>query len=219
MNDTVGQNIQKLREQRSWTQEHLAAAAKVSPRTVQRIEDGSPASADTLLGLAAALDVTIDDLRRTPEENARLEAAAAEELKHIQERYEIVPLDRIERASRLTPSLGGSDALVMEHVDLNNDDEEDAVAEFEGCVRECLDFWGDMPECHRGTEKDLQRMIETLGVLGLVVAAGTSTRRLRAMSGKGEAVTFHVLYIVISRAAQPKLFVAIDKKVPVQFSA
>ncbi len=219
MNDTIAQNVSRLRERRSWTQEHLAAAAKISPRTVQRIEDGSPASAETLLALAAALDVTIEDLRRTPEEHARLEAAAAEELKKLGERYEIVRLDRVERASRLTPRFGAANALLCEHVDLRNDDEEDAVGEFEECVRECLDFWADIPEGHRSTEKDLQRMVERLGQLGFIVAAGTSTRRLRFMDGKGEPVTFHVLYVMTSRADEPKLFVVVDKKAPVQLGA
>lgn len=46
---------------KAWTQEHLAEAAGISPRTVQRAEDGV-LSAETLRSLAAAFDVTLEEL-------------------------------------------------------------------------------------------------------------------------------------------------------------
>jgi len=51
-----------MREQRAWSQEHLAAVAGLSTRTLQRIEAGAGASHDTCLALAAALDVAVGDL-------------------------------------------------------------------------------------------------------------------------------------------------------------
>lgn len=57
----IGNKIRRLRDKKAWTQEHLAEAAGISPRTVQRAEDGV-LSAETLRSLAAAFDVTLEEL-------------------------------------------------------------------------------------------------------------------------------------------------------------
>lgn len=60
----IGDRIRQLREARGWTQEHLAEVAGLAVRTVQRIEADHAHSAETLLGLAAALDIDARDLTR-----------------------------------------------------------------------------------------------------------------------------------------------------------
>lgn len=57
-----GEAVRALREQKSWSQEHLASASGLSVRTVQRVEVEGIASAETRLALAAALDVPVADL-------------------------------------------------------------------------------------------------------------------------------------------------------------
>lgn len=54
--------LRQLREERSWTQEHLAAVSGVSLRTIQRIEREGNASADSRLALAAAFGVDVATL-------------------------------------------------------------------------------------------------------------------------------------------------------------
>lgn len=61
-----GAAVRALREQKSWSQEHLAGAAGVSVRTVQRVETENIASAETRLALAAALDVPVVVLLPAP---------------------------------------------------------------------------------------------------------------------------------------------------------
>lgn len=56
------ERIRTLREQRAWSQEHLASVAGLSARTLQRIEAGAGASQETCLALAAALEVPVADL-------------------------------------------------------------------------------------------------------------------------------------------------------------
>jgi transcriptional regulator with XRE-family HTH domain len=68
--------IRKLRESRSWTQEHLASASGVSLRTIQRMEADGSASAESRLSIAAALGV--------PVENINLAAAAGETLRSVE---------------------------------------------------------------------------------------------------------------------------------------
>lgn len=51
--------IRGLRDERSWSQDHLAAAAGVSLRTIQRAESEGNISAETRLALAAAFGVDV----------------------------------------------------------------------------------------------------------------------------------------------------------------
>ncbi len=68
----IGDRIRGLREQRAWTQAHLADASGVSLRTIQRLERLHSCSSETLLSLAAALDI---DVRRLT--GAKLPSATA----------------------------------------------------------------------------------------------------------------------------------------------
>lgn len=57
-----GETLRKLREAKSWSQAHLAQAADLNIRTVQRIEAGEPCSYETMLSLAAALGADVGQL-------------------------------------------------------------------------------------------------------------------------------------------------------------
>lgn len=54
--------LRLLRKERFWSQEQVAEMAGISPRTIQRIENGSRASQDSAAALANIYDVTIKDL-------------------------------------------------------------------------------------------------------------------------------------------------------------
>lgn len=58
--------IRALRQRKRWTQSHLARAAGVGLRTVQRLETDGSGSAETCLAVAAALGVPVQDLLRVP---------------------------------------------------------------------------------------------------------------------------------------------------------
>jgi len=58
--------IKLERQKRSWTQEQLAERAKLSTRTVQRIECGAEASAETLRLLAETFGIGAEKLRASP---------------------------------------------------------------------------------------------------------------------------------------------------------
>lgn len=60
----LGDRVRVQRIKRSLTQERLAELAGLSPRTVQRIEAGDEASAETIRLLATALDVPVETLRQ-----------------------------------------------------------------------------------------------------------------------------------------------------------
>ncbi|GIU11246.1 MULTISPECIES: helix-turn-helix domain-containing protein [Shewanella] len=49
--------VKTLRQEKGWTQQHLADACAISLRTVQRVEKEGSASNDTLLGLCAVFEI------------------------------------------------------------------------------------------------------------------------------------------------------------------
>ena len=64
---TNAQLIRKLREDRAWSQEHLAAVAGLSARTIQRVEAESSASRETRMAIAVALGIELAQLNRAAE--------------------------------------------------------------------------------------------------------------------------------------------------------
>lgn len=58
--------IRRWREERHWSQEHLADLAGIGTRTVQRIENGDAASYESVMALAAAFNVDVVALTVDP---------------------------------------------------------------------------------------------------------------------------------------------------------
>jgi len=61
-----GQLLKRLRAEKDWSQEELAIAAGVSPRTIQRLEAEQSGSLRTLKGVASALEVEMHNLEKIP---------------------------------------------------------------------------------------------------------------------------------------------------------
>lgn len=55
-------NVQKMRLQRGWSQQQLAELSGLSARTIQRIENGQPASAESLKSLASVFEIDFSTL-------------------------------------------------------------------------------------------------------------------------------------------------------------
>lgn len=58
--------VQKLRLQRGWSQQQLAELSGLSVRTIQRIESGQAASAETLKSLASVFEIDFSQLNTEP---------------------------------------------------------------------------------------------------------------------------------------------------------
>jgi transcriptional regulator with XRE-family HTH domain len=209
MGNVIGPNIKRCREARAWTQERLAEIAAVNVRTVQRAERGEMIAAESLQDLAAALDVPLEMLRVDPEDMLK----QAEE---FAKRYKVIPLARIEHAHELKNCLTAG-ALQMETVALDAPQRE-VVAELEQALGDYLNLWRDLQpiERHRAYD-DLQRPIEQLQAMGLVVAAGVEELRLRS-DKTPDPWTMEVFYVMISLASDPKLAVARERKRQISFA-
>lgn len=60
-NSSIAHKVKLLRQQKAWSQSHLAEAAGVSIRTIQRLEKNGECSKETLLSIAAAFDVDVEE--------------------------------------------------------------------------------------------------------------------------------------------------------------
>src|SRR5690348_5668621 len=82
--DPMSLIIRKLRLQRGWTQDQLAAFAGLSVRSIQRIERGTRPSLESLKSLAAVFEVELSTL--TPGDSPMIPdtLATEEELEAIQ---------------------------------------------------------------------------------------------------------------------------------------
>lgn len=58
--------VRRLRSARGWSQQHLAEAAGLSPRTIQRVEGQGIASMATAVSLAATFDMPLLELQHAP---------------------------------------------------------------------------------------------------------------------------------------------------------
>lgn len=62
--------VRQERQRRGWTQQQLAEIADLSLRTVQRVENQSAASNETISSLCAVLEVPREELLRQQDVNA-----------------------------------------------------------------------------------------------------------------------------------------------------
>lgn len=69
-----GSKIKRWREERHWSQEHVAEMAGIGLRTLQRIENGDTASRESVMALAAAFNVDIGALVDDPAKQKAIEA-------------------------------------------------------------------------------------------------------------------------------------------------
>lgn len=68
------EKIKRWREERHWSQEHVAEMAGIGLRTLQRIENGDTASRESVMALAAAFNVDIGALVEDPVTQKAIEA-------------------------------------------------------------------------------------------------------------------------------------------------
>lgn len=211
----LAENVRRLRTALVWTQAHLAEAARITERTVQRLESGGPVAAETLQAIAGAFDVDVRELTEprvnewSPEEVQKLEG--------LKKRYSFVPLEVVERASQFEVSQG-SHGMMWNTVPLETHEQEDAAARLHESMTDVMDIANEVGpvnrlEAFRGMLQD----VEALRNLGLVVAIGTHETRLKAVK-EGDAPTrFSFLVVLLSKVSDPKTVAMLDKTKPLSF--
>jgi transcriptional regulator with XRE-family HTH domain len=190
----LGAVIKGWRERRHWSQEQLAEIAKVNTRTIQRVERGEGASADTRRALAVAFEVADIDLLNkplpipTPEDLAAAQAQLARD-------YLLLPATPL-RSGKTLASL--VEASQMDQSALAFDAPEAAEKAFAQLVDLFRDYRDIDDLCSEAEKVDLwrefQEHLDELHSLGVTICWATQTVPVR-LGGQGEAVPVAALYL------------------------
>lgn len=127
------------RQQRGWSQEHLAAVAEVSVRTVQRVERGGSASLETLKSLAVALDLDSSALLALQQPKAAVTRTPAAER----------TLPPLRLGSQVTALIDGATAHRFTFEDPEHPEVSQVLADFGQNLMEHIEVWGELESKHR----------------------------------------------------------------------
>lgn len=207
MNHWLGKNVRRMRDEKHWTQSHLAGAAGIQLRTVQRVEKGDGASVETLAALAAAFDTTIDRLQMDWDAAAALHAAILEdnrkqeeELRKTHHVIEVTPVTASAHLAGFGDAFGG-----IYHCFSEDDRVLDAFARLQADMHDCIDIWGDVEATsQREFACAIFSLVEEMNDLGFVIATGTNPERWYGIDAK-------ILYVVAMPKDAVKPWIAIAK--------
>ena len=165
---TYGKLIRRLREQRAWTQEHLAGVSDLNTRTIQRIENGEvPPSKESLMRIADAFDLNVREL---------ISAAEGEDLTEnqiqafVKEYQNVTFLPRMTSGHELLKVIGDSHAALFEHDDLKEKQHAALVGSLLDDLKDLLDIWSDTSLQYRAEFAiDLTERLNELDSIGYIV--------------------------------------------------
>lgn len=100
--------VKKEREDRAWTQSHLAEVAEVNLRTIQRLEKDGAASFETLMAVASAFEMDIKELSPASTQKGQKDVALVP-----QRKVHLMP--RLVSGKNLTDVVVGSDQFQFVH--------------------------------------------------------------------------------------------------------
>ncbi len=200
MNQILANNVRLIRQQKNWTQQHLADVAGIQLRTLQRVESAQGASAETLAALASGLDLSVDLLR--VDLDVAIEQAKALEAK-VRETHNIIPLTRVECSADLA-TIAGSDANLMQ-CHSKDDAAQDAFASLKANIADMIDIWEDVGAVtHREWMREAFSQVEVLRALGCAVCVGKGATTFRG-------VRFQTLYLMVWPKADARDWIAVEK--------
>ena len=187
--------VRTLRETKGWSQEQMAEIAKLSTRTVQRVEEGLPASLDTRRALASGLGFEDIDALNKP-----YAIPTAVQLAEQQARFNAEHLtlkaQRIETGKQLGRAVEQcSAALYHEAVDLPVE----AAEVFARLTDYCRDYavCGEMFSAvdKLGIYEELEQMVSQLADMEFTLIVATRDTQLRT-NGATDGVPISILYVV-----------------------
>jgi transcriptional regulator with XRE-family HTH domain len=149
--------VRTLRDERKWSQETLAALARITERTVQRVENGEPSSLDTHRAIADAFGYELNYFDKPwPFPNSeRLKDYVAE----IEKTTIAVPIVPIQDGRTLRNMVEQSQSSVAEEIGKISDAAREAFAQLIDLLRD----YRDMSDCYSMSERlDIDRSIEEL---------------------------------------------------------
>lgn len=201
----LGALIRVLRDLRKWSQETLASLSGLTPRTIQRVEAGESASADSRRALAIAFEMEDADVFNKPFTIPDPEALKAQQAE-FEKNHVTLPSTTITTGKELAKfaEASGGD-ITHEAIELKGP----ATHEFASLVdylhefRDCADLYSEVDKLD--VHSDLQNRIDNLAALNVSVCCGVRKVRLRMGSSDAEGYPTSILYtIAFPKGREPK---------------
>jgi transcriptional regulator with XRE-family HTH domain len=193
--------IKTMREMNKWSQATLAELARLTERTVQRVENGEPSSLDTRRALARAFgyeDLDVFD-KPWPFPNVeKLKAYSAE----LEKTTAVVPITRIEDARTLRTMMEGAESSATEELGELPTEAREAFASIVDYLRDYNDIRDAYSMTQRlDVDRDIGALLDTITNEGAVVGAGLRHTRVRFRSDAPncEPMNWTNIYIVLAR--------------------
>ncbi|WP_019156566.1 helix-turn-helix domain-containing protein [Robertmurraya massiliosenegalensis] len=160
----TGQKIKELRKLKLWTQAELVDRAKVSERTVRRLESSGTAESATLLSVLDALETNLSELDNIVSEDESIKKASTE--KHTDVKF----LHRIQSGRDLVRIISHAHQYGYDYHDCHTEEQTEVVQVFLTTVADVLDIWDIVEIGQRfDLENNLSKEIKHLEELGLWV--------------------------------------------------
>lgn len=195
--DELARLIVSFREQRGWTQETLAEFARISMRTVQRVEKGRPSDLDTRRALARAFDWQDIDVFNKPWPFPN-EEKIKDENKRLDEATTCVEIETGLSGKRLREMIERSQAVAFhEYIELP-DDATAIFAELQDYMKDYVSICSDYSAVDKlNVNTDFQDAIDRLRDLDISLGVGIKQMRfLNESSENKEPLKFSVIYVV-----------------------
>ena len=189
MTTRYGERMRELRKKRAWPQEQLAEVAGISVRTIQRIENGDPASFETLKAVANALDLAVEELLTpAPESSSKPSGVGSPP---------VTFLTRVRTGKDLFAYIGGAGAHIFDEGPLEHPEDVELVAALYQDLHDYGDIWNDLePADHVRVPYSFNERIHEIEERGLWIFAGTQKRTFSA--GKAHLPVNLVLVCILS---------------------
>jgi len=195
--EKVAKTVKNKREERGWTQSHLAEVAGLSVRTVQRLEKEGAASKETLLAIASVLEIDVKTLTEKKVSNATKPDG------------KVVLLPLIENGKQALDIVWGAHAFEMDHPHVKG---EDAAAV--GALLESLKDMGEIgPECGLGRKiewaQDIDSLLEDVTACGFLVFG--RNKETKIITGDQKKMDFNIATVLVAERENPAVIKEGDK--------
>jgi transcriptional regulator with XRE-family HTH domain len=207
--------IKFLRDENKWSQATLAEIAKLTDRTIQRVESGEPSSVDTRRALAGAFKLDDLDTFNKPMPFPNVEKWKARSA-DIEKTTVVVPLTKIADGRTIRTMIEGTHSAAIEEI---GDTTEEAREAFAG-IADYLTDYNDVRECYSmsqrlGVDRDMDALLKTIDEEGAAVGAGLRHASVRFKSDAAgiDPMDWTNIYLVLARADTLPSSIRVPKKI------
>jgi transcriptional regulator with XRE-family HTH domain len=171
--------IKAMRQMNKWSQATLAELARITERTLQRVENGEPSSLDTRRAIARALGYEDLDIFEKPwpfPNVERLKAYTAE----LDKTTAIIPIIRIWDGRTLRTMVEGSEAFATEEIGELSSEAREAFAAIVDYLRDYNDVCDLYSVAQRlYVDREIEELLKKIADERAIVGAGLRHARVR----------------------------------------